>query len=60
MTIDEIRKGAPPKATHYYEINGMLHYALIRKGRVYRIPHSFWIECYEGWLKYFKHELKPL
>lgn len=61
MNIEEIRKGAPPKTTHYYMIGKYVHYAYISRGRVYRVPTSIWIDdCYEGWLKYFMHELKPL
>ena len=60
MTIEEIRKNAPPKTTHYYSIDGLIHYAYIKKGRVYRVPSAIWIDCYEGWLKYFRYELKPL
>ena len=60
MTIEEIRKNAPPKTTHYYEVGQSIYYAYVKRGRVYRVPTAIWIDCNEGWLKYFRHELKPL
>lgn len=60
MNIEEIKSKAPPKATHYYVIGSRINYAIIKRGRVYRIPTGIWIECYENWLKYFRHELIKL
>lgn len=60
MTNQEIKDRAPDGATHYYVIGERINYAIIKRGRVYRIPAGMWIECYEDWLKYFRHDLKPL
>lgn len=58
MTIEEIRKGAPTRATGYYEENNSIWYCYVKKGRVIKIVK--FMEFSEGWLKYFKHEIKPL
>lgn len=58
MTIEEIRKNKPIKATGYYEENGNLWYCYIKRGRVIKLVQ--FMEFSEGWLKYFKYEIKPL
>ena len=58
MTIEEIRKNAPPKATGYYEADNQFWYCYVNRGRVYKLVK--YMEFNEGWLKYFKPEIKPL
>lgn len=60
-TLDEIRANKPEGATHYYIGScGILNYAIIRRGRVYRMPKGVFMQFNEGWLKYFRYKLIAL
>ena len=58
MTPQQIKDAAPPKATGYYKEKNSIWYCYIKKGRVIKVVG--FMEFSEGWLKYFKYEIKPL